>query len=114
MQAGSSYRSLGVAGAYRAAKGLQLSLREQHVDYQGAADQTIFTAAYDLGKDRSIAGRLVRQNDQVNGYLAYQRSGNAGMEYFLILGDPNAPTYRNSITLKVVIPITIGGKRSSK
>jgi hypothetical protein len=113
-QAGFSYRSLGVSTSYRAAKGLQLSLREQHVDYQGAADQTIFTTAYDLGKDRSIAGRLVRQDNQVNAYLAYQRSGNEGIEYFLILGDPNASKYRNSITLKLVIPITIGGRRVPK
>ena len=113
-QAGFSYRSLGIAGAYRAAKGLQFSLREQHVDYQGAADQTILTTAYDLGNDRSIAGRLVKQNSDINAYLAYQRSGNEGIEYFLILGDPNATRYRNSITLKMVVPITIGGRKPIK
>ena len=86
---------------------------EQHVDYQGPSDQTILTTAYDLGGDRSIAGRMVRQNNQVNAYLAYQRSGNEGVEYFLILGDPNAPVYRNAITLKIVVPVTIG-KKSAK
>ena len=112
MQGGFPYRSLTVSSSYRATKRLQFSLREQHVDYQGAADQTIVSAAFDLGNDRSIAGRFVRQNSSVNGYLAYQRSGNEGIEYFLILGDPNAPTYRNSITLKIVVPITIGKKRA--
>jgi hypothetical protein len=107
MQGGFPYRSVTIGSSYRVAKGLQLSLREQHVDYQGAADQLIFTTAYDLGHDRSIAGRVVRQNNRVNGYLAYQRSGNEGMEYFLILGDPNSSTYRNSLTLKIVFPFTI-------
>lgn len=111
MQAGSPYRSLSVVGALRPKKGLQFTLREQHVDYQGASDQTIFTTAYDLGNDRSIAGRFVRQNDQVNAYMAYQRSGNEGIEYFLILGNPNAPTYRNTITLKVVVPFSIGKRK---
>jgi hypothetical protein len=110
MQGGFPYHSLTVSSSYRAAKKLQFSVQEQHVDYQGAADQTIITSAYDLGNDRSIAGRLVKQNSQVNAYLAYQRSGNEGIEYFLILGDPNAPTYRNSLTLKLVIPITLGRK----
>lgn len=110
-QGGFHYHSLTVSSSYRAGKKLQLNLQEQHVDYQGAADQTIITSSYDLGSDRSIAGRLVKHNSDINAYLAYQRSGNEGVEYFLILGDPNAPKYRNSLTLKVVVPITIGGRR---
>ena len=110
-QGGFPYHSLTVGSAYRATKKLQFNVQEQHVDYQGAADQTILTTAYDLGNDRSIAGRLVKQNSDINAYLAYQRSGNEGIEYFLILGDPNGTRYRNSITLKMVVPITIGGRR---
>ena len=113
MQAGFAYKSVSAQASCRPLKGLQFNLVEQHVDYQGPSDQTILTTAYDLGGDRSIAGRMVRQNNQVNAYLAYQRSGNEGVEYFLILGDPNAPVYRNAITLKIVVPVTIG-KKSAK
>lgn len=111
MQAGLSYRSLTAGAAYLLNKKVQFNIREQHVDYGGASDQTILTTAWDLGNDRSLASRLVRQDNHFNAYLAYQRSGNEGMEYFLILGDPNAQEYRNAITLKVVMPITLGKKR---
>lgn len=112
IQAGQSYRSLSAVSAFRLNKKLQMTVREQHVDYMGAADQMIVSANWDLGNYRSLGGRFVRQNDKINAYLAYQRSGNEGMEYFLILGDPNALTYRNALTLKVVVPVTIGGRGS--
>ena len=111
LQAGFPYKSVTGTAQWRPSKGLQFSLREQHVDYQGAADQTVFTTAYDLGNDRSVAGRMVRQNDKVNAYLAYQRTGNQGIEYFLILGDPNAQVYRNALALKAVVPFSIGKKK---
>jgi hypothetical protein len=109
-QAGLQYRSITASSAYRVMRKLQLLLRHQHVDYDGPSDQTIFSLSYDLGRDRAIAGRLVRQGSDTNAYVAYQRSGNAGAEYFLILGDPNAPTFRTSLILKVVFPFTWGKK----
>lgn len=110
-QAGLAYRSMTMASAYKVNSKLQLTLREQHVDYGGPSDQTILSASYDLGKDRAISGRAVRQGSNTNAYIAYQRSGNAGIEYFLILGDPNALKYRNSLILKAVFPFSLGGAR---
>jgi hypothetical protein len=107
-QAGIEYRSVTASTAYRFNKKLQLMLREQHVDYAGPSDQTILSANFDLGRDRAIAGRLVRQGGNTNAYVAFQRSGNEGIEYFLILGDPNAVKYRNSLILKVAVPLRIG------
>jgi hypothetical protein len=52
---------------------------------------------------------VVEQSGEINAYLAFRRSGNLGTEYYLIIGDPNATTFRPSIILKVVIPLTIGG-----
>lgn len=117
-QAGIAYRSLTGSVAYRMTKKIQFTLRHQSVDYAGKSDQTIFTANYDLGGDRSISGRVVRQSGKTNAYVAYRRSGNEGIEYFLILGDPNAPQYRNSLILKAVVPfqLKVGSqpKRSSE
>ncbi len=107
-QAGLPYRSLAVATAYRVTKKLQLRLRHQHVDYAGPNDQTILSLSYDLGNDRAISGRLVRQSGHTNAYVAYQRSGNKGIEYFLILGDPNAESFRTSLILKVTVPFRLG------
>ncbi|MBS1703480.1 MAG: hypothetical protein JST12_17585 [Armatimonadetes bacterium] len=111
MQAGLPYHSITGTTSYLPNKKLQFTLREQHVDYDVASDQTIFTTAWDLGKDRSIASRFVRQDNNFNAYLAYQRSGNQGTEYYFILGDPNALTYRNALTLKLVVPVSLGKPR---
>lgn len=107
-QAGLSYRSVTAQIAYRMTKKLQFTLRNQHVDYGGSNDQTIFSANFDLGKDRSLGGRIVRQGSHTNAYLAYSRTGNRGIEYFLILGDPNAASYRNSLIFKVTVPFNLG------
>lgn len=108
-QAGLPYRSQTVSASYRVTPKLQLSLRHQTVDYNGTSNQTIFSGNYDLGQDRSISGRLVRRDSDTNAYVAFRRSGNEGIEYFLILGDPNANRYRNSLILKLVMPFSIGG-----
>lgn len=105
-QAGIPYKSATLQGAYRLNNKLQLSLRHQTVEYKERLDQTILSANYDLGGDRSISGRAVRQNGDTNAYIAYRRSGNEGIEYFFILGDPNAPKFRTSLILKVVMPFT--------
>ncbi len=109
-QAGIQYRSLTAASAYRITRKLQLTLREQHVTYGAQSDQTIFSTNWDLGRDRAVSGRIVRQGNDTNAYLAFQRNGNLGVEYFLILGDPNARRYRNSLILKIAVPLTLGRK----
>jgi hypothetical protein len=94
-------------------KNLQLTGSYQTVEYGGHSDQAIVGMNYDLGSDRFISGRLVKRNDKVNAYIAYRRSGNLGIEYFLILGDPNADTFRASLILKAVIPfdLALGHRR---
>jgi hypothetical protein len=77
----------------------------QFLDHDGKHTQTIFSANYDLGSDRSISGRAVMRDSDWNAYVAYRRSGNTGMEYFLIFGDPNARKFRSSLILKVTYPL---------
>lgn len=107
-QAGFPYKSFSVNGAYRTFGRLQTGLRYQQVKLgSNSHDQAIFTASYDLGRDRSISGRLVRADDSTNFYVALRQSGNLGTEYFLILGDPNARSFRSSLILKVTVPFEI-------
>lgn len=110
--AGEDYRSIAVAGSYRLFGKLQMSGRYQKVTYGAIDDQFIFSANYDLGKDRSVSGRMVKVNDDTNYYLALRQSGNLGTEYFLILGDPNARTFRGSLILKVTVPFEIPLRKS--
>jgi hypothetical protein len=84
---------------------LQLTGTYQVVQHGDTERQAILSANYDLGSDRSISGRAVMQGDDWNAYIAYKRSGNAGMEYFVILGDPNAQKFRSSLILKVTYPL---------
>ncbi len=107
-QAGAGYQSFSLNGAYRLTKKFQLTMRHQTVSYFGVNEQTIFSANYDLGNDRSISGRAVKRGKDMNAYLAFRRSGNEGIEYFLILGDPNAPRFRSSLILKVTVPMEFG------
>lgn len=100
-----NYTSVGIGSAYRPINKLQLSLGAQFVHHFENQRQIIFTGNYDLGNDKSISGRLVQQGDETNAYVALQRHGNAGMEYFLILGDPNALHFRSSLILKITYPL---------
>lgn len=112
--AGTDYRSFTIGSAYRLLGRLQVSGRYQKVNYGASDDQFIFSANYDLGNDRSVSGRMVRVNDDTNFYIALRQSGNLGTEYFLILGDPNARTFRSSLILKVTVPFEIPLGKSKK
>jgi hypothetical protein len=95
---------------YRPVQRLQLNTTYQILEHGGRHEQAILSANYDLGNDRSISGRAVMSDDDWNAYVAYRRSGNAGMEYFLIFGDPNARSFKSSLILKVTYPfqLTLG------
>jgi len=101
----SDYRSTGLNFNYRPMQMMQIVSSYQLVQHNGTERQAIVSANYDLGSDRSISGRAVYTHANWNAYVAYRRSGNAGMEYFLILGDPNALKFRKSLILKVTYPL---------
>lgn len=105
---GMSYRLETLETAYRPISKLQLSLSYQKFHLGPTdEDQTILGGNLDLGSDRSVSGRLVESHGDTNFYLAYRRSGNKGAEYYLILGDPNAPRFRSSLILKMVVPFKV-------
>lgn len=109
-QDGLPYRSVLISGAYKLKNRLQLTLSKQTVRLGTVTDQTILSLNDDLGHDRSISGRAVRRGSKTNAYLALSQKGNLGMEYFLILGDPNAATFRSSLILKLIAPVELGGR----
>ncbi|MFY9233066.1 MAG: DUF5916 domain-containing protein [Fimbriimonadaceae bacterium] len=101
------YRSIGLGIAYRPIDKLQLTASYQAVDHFERSDQGILGWNYDMGRDSYFSGRMVKRDDDWNIYLSYRKSGNRGAEYYLILGDPNAQTFRTSLILKVVWPFEI-------
>lgn len=101
---GDSYKSLRVGKGMKPNKNLQIGLNYQSVDYLGHSDQGIVGISYDLGNDKSVSSRIVKSNKDWNVYFAFRQSGNAGTEYYMALGDPNAPSFRKSLILKVITP----------
>lgn len=106
--AGEDYSAFGIGRAFRPIKDFQVTANYQAVNHFKRSDQFIVGLNYDMGRDHSIAGRIVKRDKDWNGYLSFRRSGNTGTEYYLILGDPNAPKFRTSLVLKVVMPFKIG------
>jgi hypothetical protein len=54
-----------------------------------------------------LSTRFVRRQNDYNIYFSYRKSGGRGAEYYVILGDPNAQSFRTSLVLKAVFPIEI-------
>lgn len=106
--AGEEYRSVRLGRAFRPFQNFQILANYQHVDHFSKSDQFILGMNFDMQNEQSISGRLVKRDKDWNGYVAFRRSGGAGTEYFLILGDPNARKFTTSLILKVVVPVQIG------
>lgn len=64
--------------------------------------QQILTLAYDFSPALSLGSRLIWQVEGINVYFALRRSGYAGTDFFIILGDPNAPEFRQRLVAKVI------------
>lgn len=104
---GTYYQSMRVSTAWRPIQRLQATGAFQVVEFGGRSEQAIVGMNYDMGNDQSLSGRMVKRGADWNAYIAFRRSGNRGTEYFLILGDPNAQTFRTSLILKVSMPFEI-------
>ena len=64
--------------------------------------QQILTLTYDLSPALSLGSRLIWQVEGINIYFALRRSGYAGTDFFIILGDPNSPEFKQRLVAKVI------------
>jgi len=71
----------------------------------GTYRQTVVSATYDISPERGIAGRWIRRSGKSNVYFAYRQHVRAGMDAYLIYGDPNAEDTRDTILLKLIRPL---------
>ena len=102
-----TFKSISVGGAYRPIEKIQLTASYQRVNHFEEEDLGIVGFNYDLGRDRYVGGRVVKRDDDWNAYVSFRRSGNQGVEYYIILGDPNAHEFKRSLIVKVVWPFEI-------
>lgn len=91
-------------GSYRLLKRLDLSVSTSVSSVEGERTERLLvgTVGYELSPTRSISGRFVGRNGKSNAYMAYRNSGASGTELFVILGDPNADSFRSRLSVKLV------------
>ncbi|MCX7800967.1 MAG: carbohydrate binding family 9 domain-containing protein [Fimbriimonadales bacterium] len=90
------------AGLNRRFGKIDLGLGYARQSYLGEAEQTILTVGSELDERRSITSRIVFQDGRTNAYLAFRNAGFAGTEWYVILGDPNAPEWHTRLAAKLV------------
>ena len=64
--------------------------------------QQILTLTYDFSPALSLGSRLIWQDESINIYFALRRSGYAGTDFFIILGDPNALEFKQRLVAKIL------------
>ena len=64
--------------------------------------QNILTVSYDFTPALSLGSRLIWQGSRRNVYFALRKSGYAGTDVFMIVGDPNAQEFKQKFTAKVL------------
>ncbi|QYK52758.1 MAG: hypothetical protein KF824_10895 [Fimbriimonadaceae bacterium] len=101
-RAGDFTSFLAATGTYRLAKGVDFGFRHSVLNFQGFSDQTILTLGWEMDAEQALSARWVETDGDSNWYLAYRKAGGKGLEYFLIIGDPNSATTRDRVALKVV------------
>jgi hypothetical protein len=105
---GEKYEEIGVSARWRFLWGLSASASLQFVSFEGEREaQHIFNISYELSEFESVSARAIFREDKWNVYAAYRLSGDFGPEYFVIIGDPNARTFRPRVALKVVVPFDL-------
>lgn len=93
--------------SFRPIENLQVNVGAEFVRHFRDERLIILSANYDLTKALSVSGRAVQNGDDTNAYVSLRRTGVRGMEYFLIVGDPNSRSFRSTVILKVVTPFDI-------
>lgn len=106
-QAKKPFISTGGEVGYQVTPRAYVSLSSDNVQHFTKQSLWIGSGSIDLGGDQSISTRFVRQDSDYNIYFSYRKSGGRGAEYFVILGDPNAQSFRTSLILKAVYPLEI-------
>ena len=64
--------------------------------------QNILTVSYDFTPALSLGSRLIWRAEHRNVYFALRRSGYAGTDFFIIVGDPNAQEFKQRFAAKVL------------
>jgi hypothetical protein len=107
-QAGGDYQFLSLGQGFRLTKqfSAQLGWEMLRLDYPDQPDdnrnQLVVSGIYDISPERGVVMRLVRSDGATNFYAAYRQELRRGADIFLVLGDPNSPSFTKRLLLKIV------------
>ena len=99
---GKESRFTSAGASYRVLPGLDVGLKWSLSSFDGEDRLTVGTISYEFGPLDSLTGRFVNRNGDTNAYLAYRHGGGSGIEYYVIVGDPNADKWTSRVSFKVV------------
>ncbi len=95
-------RYLSLDGSLRVLRAIDLGLSFANLDYEGTAQQTVFTVGWEMDKRRTLTSRYVNNGGHDNYYLAFRNAGYGGIDWYLIVGDPNAEQWTGRVSMKAV------------
>jgi len=107
-QAGGDYLHWSVVQGWRIADKLNVRADYEYAQIKQPSPQAflsrqlVVSLAYDLDSERTLGGRLVSREGKANFYLAFKQRVRAGMDAYVIFGDPNAEETRSALTLKLI------------
>ena len=99
--AGETLHSISAQLKFRA-YGFTAALMTQIQRHFETTHQNILTVSYDFTPALSLGSRLIWQGSHRNVYFALRRSGYAGTDFFIIVGDPNAQEFKQRFAAKVL------------
>ena len=101
---GEDYRTASLTQGLRPLGNLSAALAGQLYNRAGVNQRQVrATLQYDISPERAVTGRVVRTDDDVNAYGTYRQVVRSGVDLFLIVGDPSAPTWRRRVAVKAVM-----------
>lgn len=102
-QQGKPYRYASISQGFPVGKSTSFNLNFGQVMLGPQTNwQAVISGTYRIDSMQSFGGRLVTQDGQSNLYLSYGKRTRRGNDVFILLGDPNSPTTKRAITLKIV------------
>ncbi|MCH7905382.1 MAG: hypothetical protein IH944_12580 [Armatimonadetes bacterium] len=101
-RAGERTEFVSIKGNYRFPGSIDVGLRHSFLDFNGRTEQTIVTLGWEIDARQSLTGRFVSRDGTNNYFVSYSSSGFTGMDWFVIIGDPNADEWRSRVTVKFV------------
>jgi hypothetical protein len=105
VQGGSQSTFIGPYASFRMFRRFDLVYAGAIQQLNGTSNQHIANVNWEFSPTRSIGGRVVVQNSNVNWYLSFRDSGKLGTETYFIIGDPNARRFVEQVAVKFVFAL---------